>query len=101
MRFQQPRPLVARLGQQAGADSLFQLRPFPRVGSIAKCLWIQAHARQELAVKLRFDRTDRDPFSVHTAIGVVAMRAPIEAVRSEERRVGKECVSTCNTRWAT
>src|SRR3546814_19841954 len=23
------------------------------------------------------------------------------AVRSEERRVGQECVSTCNTRWAT
>src|SRR3546814_15565837 len=24
----------------------------------------------------------------------------VEAVRSEERRVGKECVSTCSTRWA-
>src|SRR3546814_20243486 len=25
----------------------------------------------------------------------------IRADRTEERRVGKECVSTCNTRWST
>src|SRR3546814_15809287 len=24
----------------------------------------------------------------------------LKSVRSEERRVGKECVSTCNTRWS-
>src|SRR3546814_10506218 len=24
----------------------------------------------------------------------------VEAVRSEERRVGKECVSTCRSRWS-
>src|SRR3546814_12052208 len=27
-------------------------------------------------------------------------RAGVEAVRSEERRVGKECVSTCRSRWS-
>src|SRR3546814_18217938 len=27
--------------------------------------------------------------------------APICMVRSEERRVGKECVSTCRSRWST
>src|SRR3546814_1062000 len=26
--------------------------------------------------------------------------APAPAVRSEERRVGKECVSTCRSRWS-
>src|SRR3546814_15504620 len=26
--------------------------------------------------------------------------APIETGRSEERRVGKECVSTCRSRWS-
>src|SRR3546814_19762092 len=26
---------------------------------------------------------------------------PPEAARSEERRVGKECVRTCRSRWAT
>src|SRR3546814_16869089 len=30
----------------------------------------------------------------HTCIGVVATN------RSEERRVGKECVSTCRSRWS-
>src|SRR3546814_5802994 len=25
---------------------------------------------------------------------------PIPAIRSEERRVGKECVSTCRSRWS-
>src|SRR3546814_10549604 len=27
------------------------------------------------------------------------MRGMLEGVRSEERRVGKECVSTCRSRW--
>src|SRR3546814_17636587 len=26
--------------------------------------------------------------------------APVSPVRSEERRVGKECVSTCRSRWS-
>src|SRR3546814_14493003 len=25
---------------------------------------------------------------------------PVESLRSEERRVGKECVSTCRSRWS-
>src|SRR3546814_15823527 len=25
---------------------------------------------------------------------------PVDALRSEERRVGKECVSTCRSRWS-
>src|SRR3546814_7771158 len=29
-----------------------------------------------------------------------AMSAKVAAVRSEERRVGKECVSTCRSRWS-
>src|SRR3546814_14005696 len=31
------------------------------------------------------------------ATAIMAMKLP---VRSEERRVGKECVSTCRSRWA-
>src|SRR3546814_6612140 len=30
----------------------------------------------------------------------IAMSIGIPAVRSEERRVGKECVSTCRSRWS-
>src|SRR3546814_12687434 len=29
-----------------------------------------------------------------------AHRSPAMVVRSEERRVGKECVSTCRSRWS-
>src|SRR3546814_20390735 len=29
-----------------------------------------------------------------------AMRISAKSVRSEERRVGKECVSTCRSRWS-
>src|SRR3546814_14860058 len=29
-----------------------------------------------------------------------ASQVPVAALRSEERRVGKECVSTCRSRWS-
>src|SRR3546814_11063157 len=29
-----------------------------------------------------------------------AMLNPSDSIRSEERRVGKECVSTCRSRWS-
>src|SRR3546814_8190436 len=38
---------------------------------------------------------DTLPSYSQTAIG-----RPAGAVRSEERRVGKECVSTCRSRWS-
>src|SRR3546814_16298743 len=31
--------------------------------------------------------------------GKVVEEGPAERIRSEERRVGKECVSTCRSRW--
>src|SRR3546814_20904693 len=33
------------------------------------------------------------------AVGVLAAQAEEDWKRSEERRVGKECVSTCSSRW--
>src|SRR3546814_15485044 len=38
--------------------------------------------------------------SVDDTAGVIARRRERFPNRSEERRVGKECVSTCRTRWA-
>src|SRR3546814_1070503 len=34
------------------------------------------------------------------ASGLIAYRRPSAPGRSEERRVGKECVSTCRSRWS-
>src|SRR3546814_18847376 len=39
-----------------------------------------------------------DPFA--EAFRVTGLRALGENLRSEERRVGKECVSTCRSRWS-
>src|SRR3546814_14473262 len=35
-----------------------------------------------------------------TGDGFVALAVTLIAYRSEERRVGKECVSTCSSRWS-
>src|SRR3546814_8218566 len=55
------------------------------------------------------DRRARDRASCCTTTGAPAVasagspdgsRRPTRASRSEERRVGKECVSTCRSRWS-
>src|SRR3546814_13373335 len=38
--------------------------------------------------------------AVELATGENVRRNPGAAARSEERRVGKECVSTCRSRWS-
>src|SRR3546814_15052807 len=36
----------------------------------------------------------------HARLGLERLGQRLPAVRSEERRVGKECVSTCRSRWS-
>src|SRR3546814_12672391 len=46
----------------------------------------------------------RDQYIVDLEAGTIARRPTLtsgEMLRSEERRVGKECVSTCRARWST
>src|SRR3546814_5674475 len=38
--------------------------------------------------------------SVMSKAGINAMTQSLAVERSEERRVGKECVSTCRSRWS-
>src|SRR3546814_12148914 len=38
--------------------------------------------------------------SILTGVGQVVARGIADPSRSEERRVGKECVSTCSSRWS-
>src|SRR3546814_11316033 len=38
--------------------------------------------------------------SVAVAVGYIALAGVSAEIRSEERRVGKECVSTCRSRWS-
>src|SRR3546814_3214028 len=46
------------------------------------------------------ERLGEKPSMVVIVAGVVALRVNLLPERSEERRVGKECVSTCSSRWA-
>ena len=39
-------------------------------------------------------------FAYNNSYQASIQMAPYEALRSEERRVGKECVSTCRSRWS-
>src|SRR3546814_12959125 len=67
----------------------------------------QAEAVQPPARELAAAGVDREaPAGADMAIGdeILRLAMPAEAerpepIRSEERRVGKECVSTCRSRW--
>src|SRR3546814_2304562 len=49
--------------------------------------------------RIEFHRDVRcDAFVLHTPLTLGVIEAE-ERYRSEERRVGKECVSTCRSRW--
>src|SRR3546814_19067247 len=41
---------------------------------------------------------DRNPRQIDTSL--TAPATPVPGQRSEERRVGNECVSTCRSRWS-
>src|SRR3546814_19595103 len=45
--------------------------------------------------------TDLDDAITRSSARVVSIVTPPHTHRSEERRVGKECVSTCRSRWST
>src|SRR3546814_9880910 len=45
-------------------------------------------------------RADREPLSALMSAEMGKLHREALAERSEERRVGKECVSTCRSRWS-
>src|SRR3546814_11897998 len=42
----------------------------------------------------------RQPWTLYGLLRTSESASPPDAPRSEERRVGKECVSTCRSRWS-
>src|SRR3546814_14670654 len=68
---------------------------------IAKALDLLASVPQDAEPKL-LDAVADNLYSLHSTFADdPALRTKIAAyARSEERRVGKECVSTCRSRWS-
>src|SRR3546814_12638100 len=63
-----------------------------QVLELARCEWIE---RRENVIALGPSGTGK----THVALGL-GLAACQKGLRSEERRVGKECVSTCRSRWS-
>src|SRR3546814_18037515 len=78
-------------------DDAFEMNAVTRAADLEDQLHL-------LAAKLAFPRWDRAPVDRMKA-GVLAAydslsSSPEGVLRSEERRVGKECVSTCRSWWS-
>src|SRR3546814_17690108 len=72
-----------------------------------------SHLSRPMDGTLRYDRPDREVQAVFVGLGsdgtvgankssvkIIGEGTDLHAQRSEERRVGKECVSTCRSRWS-
>src|SRR3546814_2001807 len=55
---------------------------------------------EHAAARLRYERVKLEPNSSVAKVPSIGAGEKLIAVRSEERRVGKECVSTCRYRWS-
>src|SRR3546814_12111008 len=92
------RQLTELLGYQASHDNLTELfnrREFER--HVRRALQAVAHDAQPYALLY----IDLDQFKlINDTSGHLAGDQLLSQLRSEERRVGKECVSTCRSRWS-
>src|SRR3546814_20275982 len=88
-------------GKRDGIASAFEMRPFKRSSASDRRV---ATARIDLMTKQLFMIITEAPSAEEEAAfetWYVDRHMPdVLAVRSEERRVGKECVSTCRSRWS-
>src|SRR3546814_2364516 len=66
-------------------------------------LWTNIKEREEGTQLSAHSNGDRHGYNVRTLSKNIEFHIPLlheEKERSEERRVGKECVSTCRSRWS-
>src|SRR3546814_13408099 len=85
-----PGPLDQRLGLGDGVRAEFPLQRFYGAGEEAQARRITRPVAGTIRVAV--DGVEMAGGWSHAGLGVIA--------RSEERRVGKECVSTCSFRWS-
>src|SRR3546814_15408570 len=63
---------------------------------------LSSHTKESLGAFERAIAASPDVVEFHTVTGALEylLRVEVADIRSEERRVGKECVSTCRSRWS-
>src|SRR3546814_13924770 len=92
-------PYTTLFRSKAEIDHAFHLRLLAQPCADAPRIFSRpAHAEFQ-----RFQASQKHPGAVWVkdgADGVAHHPDAVEQVRSEERRVGKECVSTCRSRWS-
>src|SRR3546814_10875268 len=100
--------LLSRKGKTPTMDSLTIDRPRPSLPLSLKA-YKQEIARREQAAMIEEAEADADGIRsrcqsfaefVKEAWRIIEPGTPLKWNRSEERRVGKECVSTCRSRWS-
>src|SRR3546814_16208246 len=67
--------------------------------SLYKVLFVTIELRHAPFYGWIKDLSAPDPTNIFTLFGLIPWAPPDILHRSEERRVGKECVSTCRSRW--
>src|SRR3546814_19164533 len=73
--------------------------PNPKLGDAARSVPTDACQGRFLQILHRAQRRTADQCAVCGSDHLVNAESILQATRSEARRVGKECVSTCNFRW--
>src|SRR3546814_13157441 len=82
--------------------------PLARHRLEGRLCFLQAYCSKLLRLQSRVDATleqarrilPRLPGSAEVHVGITAQHQAFFLARSAERRVGKECVSTCRSRWS-
>ena len=67
---------------------------------IVSLLFLGISMLVSLVLKSKFTRYGKVPLSSHLSGREIAEKMLRENGRSEERRVGKECLSVCRSRWS-
>src|SRR3546814_13063915 len=67
-------------------------------------LGVQLLSMTRLSARKRMNQSIADGFCIASRLAAFSKGTPLKSLRtgtrSEERRVGKECVSTCRSRWS-
>src|SRR3546814_12226076 len=97
----QSRTFVGRIVYTALCDKLIDIDPELNFVPQLATEWSWSEDGKALTMKLRQGVTFHDGEKFDAAAVKYNIERAKNLPRSEERRVGKECVSTCSTRWST